>query len=137
MSCNGRACATACRPCAKAAAWRMRLCWNACRLERSSRARTKLPGVSRFRTFWRAFVVTCKVDMLKVCVLASSSSGNCTFIRTDKTRLLIDAGLSKRDTLARLAAIGESVDDLDAILITHEHSDHVAGLGALARHFEA
>src|SRR5271165_754899 len=74
--------------------------------------------------------------MLKVCVLASSSSGNCTFIRTEKTRLLIDAGLSKRDTLARLAAIGESIDDLDAILITHEHSDHVSGLGALARHFE-
>jgi len=74
--------------------------------------------------------------MVKVCVLGSGSSGNCTFIRTERTRLLVDAGLSKRETLTRLAAIGESVDDLDAILVTHEHSDHVGGLGPLARHFE-
>jgi len=66
-------------------------------------------------------------------VLASSSSGNCTFIRTGKTRILVDAGLSRRDVLARLAAIGEDAEKLDAILITHEHSDHVSGLVALAR----
>jgi phosphoribosyl 1,2-cyclic phosphodiesterase len=45
----------------------------------------------------------------------------------------VDAGLSKRDVLARLAAIGEDAEELDAILITHEHSDHVSGLVALAR----
>ena len=66
-------------------------------------------------------------------MLASSSSGNSTFIRTEKTRILVDAGLSKRDILARLAAIGEDAEKLDAILITHEHSDHVSGLVALAR----
>jgi phosphoribosyl 1,2-cyclic phosphodiesterase len=47
--------------------------------------------------------------------------------------VLIDAGLSRREITRRLAAIGESVDDLDAILVTHEHCDHVAGLAALAR----
>ena len=66
-------------------------------------------------------------------MLASSSSGNSTFIRTEKTRLLVDAGLSKRDVLARLAAIDEDAEKLDAILVTHEHSDHVSGLVTLAR----
>ncbi len=69
-------------------------------------------------------------------MLASSSSGNATFIRTERTRLLVDAGLSKRDVLARLAAIGEPAESLDAILISHEHSDHVSGLVALARHLD-
>jgi len=71
--------------------------------------------------------------IVQVCVLASSSSGNSTFIRTEKTRILIDAGLSRRDVLARLALIHEDAEKLDAILITHEHSDHVSGLVALAR----
>lgn len=66
-------------------------------------------------------------------MLASSSSGNSTFIRTEKTRILVDAGLSKRDILARLAAIDEDAEKLDAILVTHEHSDHVSGLVTLAR----
>lgn len=67
-------------------------------------------------------------------MLASSSSGNSTFIRTEKTRILVDAGLAKRDILARLAAIDEDAEKLDAILVTHEHSDHVSGLVTLARH---
>lgn len=71
--------------------------------------------------------------IVKICVLASSSSGNSTFIRTERTRILVDAGLSKRDILARLAAIGEDAALLNAILITHEHTDHVSGLVALAR----
>jgi len=70
-------------------------------------------------------------------VLASSSSGNSTFIRTERTRLLVDAGLSKRDLLARLEAIGESSESLDAILISHEHSDHTSGLVAIARQMNA
>ena len=69
-------------------------------------------------------------------MLASSSSGNSTFIAAGRTRLLIDAGLSRRDILARLAAIGEDVETLDAILISHEHSDHVSGLVSLARNRE-
>jgi len=66
-------------------------------------------------------------------VLASSSSGNSAFIRTERTRILVDAGLSKRDVLARLAAIDEDPERLDAILVTHEHTDHVSGLVSIAR----
>ncbi len=71
--------------------------------------------------------------IVKLCVLASSSSGNATFLAAGRTRLLIDAGLSRREILNRLTAIGEDPASLDAILITHEHSDHVSGLVALAR----
>lgn len=70
---------------------------------------------------------------VKVCILASSSSGNCAFIGTDRTRILIDAGLSRRETFARLEAIGEDPRRLDAIIVSHEHCDHVAGLSVLAK----
>jgi phosphoribosyl 1,2-cyclic phosphodiesterase len=66
-------------------------------------------------------------------VLASGSSGNAALVATENTRILLDAGLSMREIGKRLAAIGESLANLDAILITHEHSDHVAGLPVLAR----
>jgi phosphoribosyl 1,2-cyclic phosphodiesterase len=75
--------------------------------------------------------------IVKVCVLASSSSGNSTFIRTERTRILVDAGLGKRDLLARLDAIGESCDSLDAILVSHEHSDHTSGLVSVAKQMNA
>ena len=65
---------------------------------------------------------------MQVTILASGSSGNITLLETERTRLLIDAGLGKRETLARLAAIGKDVENLYGILITHEHSDHCGGL---------
>jgi phosphoribosyl 1,2-cyclic phosphodiesterase len=65
---------------------------------------------------------------LRVSILASGSSGNLTLLETERTRILVDAGLGKRETLARLAAVGREVDRLDAVLITHEHSDHCVGL---------
>lgn len=71
--------------------------------------------------------------MVAVTVLASGSRGNCTLISSSRTRLLVDAGLSCRELLRRLAGCGEDAHTLDAILITHEHSDHVAGLRVLAR----
>lgn len=71
--------------------------------------------------------------IIKVCVLASSSAGNSTFIATAKTRILLDAGLNRKETFARLAAIGEDPSKLDAIFITHEHSDHVCGLPVIGR----
>ncbi len=64
----------------------------------------------------------------RVTILASGSSGNCTLLETSQTRLLVDAGLGKRETLHRLAAIGRQVDQLDGILISHEHTDHIGGL---------
>jgi len=57
--------------------------------------------------------------------------GNCTLLETSQTRLLVDAGLSKRETLRRLAVIEQQCDRVDGILISHEHSDHISGLAAL------
>ena len=65
---------------------------------------------------------------LRVTILASGSSGNMTLLETGSTRLLIDAGIGKRETLARLEAVGAEIDRLDGILITHEHADHCSGL---------
>lgn len=70
---------------------------------------------------------------MKFCLLSSGSTANCTFISSGRTRLLIDAGLSRREVFNRLSAIGERAEDLDAILITHEHTDHIGGLVVLAR----
>ncbi len=66
-------------------------------------------------------------------VLASGSRGNCTLICAGRTRLLVDAGLSCRELLRRLALREESASGIDGILITHEHSDHVGGLNVLAK----
>jgi phosphoribosyl 1,2-cyclic phosphodiesterase len=71
--------------------------------------------------------------ILKFCVLASGSTGNAALLATDNTRILVDAGLSMLQLRKRLAAIGESLDAIDAILVTHEHSDHVSGLPVLGR----
>ena len=69
---------------------------------------------------------------VSVSVLASGSRGNCALVATTATRILVDAGLSGRETYKRLRALGERVEEISAILITHEHSDHVAGLERLA-----
>jgi phosphoribosyl 1,2-cyclic phosphodiesterase len=69
-------------------------------------------------------------------VLASGSSGNCSLLATDKTRLLIDAGLSVRELTRRLSLIDEQPEKLTAVIVTHEHSDHVCGLARLARKFD-
>lgn len=71
--------------------------------------------------------------MVKFCVLASGSSGNAALLSTGRTRILIDAGLSMKELGRRLALIGEDLAEIDAILITHEHSDHVSALPVLAR----
>ncbi len=69
----------------------------------------------------------------RMTVLASGSKGNCAIVASARTRLLVDAGLSCRETLKRMAAAGEDPQGLTAILISHEHSDHIAGLPVLAR----
>ena len=65
--------------------------------------------------------------------IASGSSGNCIYVGTDHTSVLIDAGISCRRITDALRDIDRSVQDLTAILVTHEHSDHIAGLGVLLR----
>ena len=68
----------------------------------------------------------------RLTILASGSSGNCAYLETDDTRLLIDAGLSARQIRQRLLKIGRTPEHLSGILITHEHTDHTQGLGVLA-----
>src|SRR5688572_27641513 len=63
-----------------------------------------------------------------ISVLGSGSRGNATFIKTDSARILIDAGLSRKELTKRLEAIGEDPDGIDAVLVTHEHNDHGSGL---------
>jgi phosphoribosyl 1,2-cyclic phosphodiesterase len=70
---------------------------------------------------------------MRMTVLASGSKGNSTVISGGRTSVLVDAGLSCRELLKRMAIAGEDPAKLDAILITHEHIDHVAGLAVLAR----
>ena len=66
-------------------------------------------------------------------VLASGSRGNATVITGGRTRVLVDAGLSCRELMRRMQAAEEDPCALDAILVTHEHQDHVQGLPVLAR----
>ena len=69
--------------------------------------------------------------------MASGSSGNATLLETERTCLLVDAGLGRKETLRRLAAIGKSPERVDGILISHEHTDHASGLPQLLNHWGA
>lgn len=72
---------------------------------------------------------------MRISVFASGSSGNCAFFACDGMSVLIDAGISARRICSFLAAEGLSVSGLDGILITHEHTDHIAGLATLVRRY--
>jgi phosphoribosyl 1,2-cyclic phosphodiesterase len=65
-------------------------------------------------------------------ILGSGSSGNCAYVETSETRILVDAGFSARQIRQRLAEIGRTPENLTGIIVTHEHSDHVQGLRILA-----
>ena len=71
--------------------------------------------------------------MMKMTVLASGSKGNSTLVSSGRTRILVDAGLSCRELLNRMRAAGEDPEALTAVLISHEHLDHINGLSVLAR----
>lgn len=71
---------------------------------------------------------------MRFSVLASGSAGNAAFIRSGDTRILVDCGLSVRELTKRMAEIGEHPADLTAIIVTHEHGDHVGGLVRLAKY---
>jgi len=73
--------------------------------------------------------------MIKFCSLFSGSSGNSIFLGTDNAKLLIDAGLSAKRVIEALVSIGENPRELSAILVTHEHSDHIKGAGVISRKF--
>jgi phosphoribosyl 1,2-cyclic phosphodiesterase len=65
-------------------------------------------------------------------ILGSGSSGNCAYVETESSRVLVDAGFSPRQIRQRLATIGRTPENLTAIFITHEHADHISGLFGLA-----
>lgn len=71
--------------------------------------------------------------MIRFCLLGSGSSGNATLIESNGTKILIDNGLSFRQLEARTQQVGVSLDGLKAVFVTHEHMDHVGGLGVLTR----
>src|SRR5207237_9990122 len=71
--------------------------------------------------------------MFGFCPLASGSKGNCIYVGSKTTRVLIDAGMSASMTIERLQEIGVMADTIQAILITHEHSDHIKGIITLSK----
>ncbi len=73
---------------------------------------------------------------MRLCSIASGSSGNCIYVGSDTTHLLVDVGLSGKRTEQGLKELDLSMQDIDGIFITHEHSDHIAGLGVLSRKYE-
>lgn len=74
--------------------------------------------------------------MLKFCSLYSGSSGNCLYVESNGSKILIDSGISCKKICEGLASIGSSIEKIDAILITHEHSDHVQSLGMVSKKFD-
>lgn len=73
--------------------------------------------------------------MIKFCSLFSGSSGNSLFFSNGETRLLLDAGLSAKKIIQALCSIGENPSELSAVLISHEHTDHIRGAGIISRKF--
>lgn len=73
---------------------------------------------------------------MRMCSIASGSSGNCIYVGSDKTHLLIDTGISKKRIEEGLGKLEIKGGELDGILITHEHSDHIQGLGVFSRKYE-
>lgn len=73
--------------------------------------------------------------MFKFCSLFSGSTGNCSLIETENSKILIDAGGSAKKIDSALSLIGISINDIDAILVTHEHIDHVKSLGTISKKY--
>lgn len=74
--------------------------------------------------------------MIRFALLGSGSEGNALIVQVGSTTLLMDCGFSVSETISRLARLGLQAEQLDAILVTHEHSDHIAGVARLARRFD-
>ncbi|MDE7249136.1 MAG: MBL fold metallo-hydrolase, partial [Lachnospiraceae bacterium] len=73
---------------------------------------------------------------MRLCSIASGSSGNCIYVGSDTTHLLVDVGISGKRTEEGLKELDLSMRDIDGIFITHEHADHIAGLWVLSRNYE-
>ncbi|MCP4379607.1 MAG: MBL fold metallo-hydrolase, partial [bacterium] len=73
---------------------------------------------------------------MKVISLQSGSNGNCIYVETERLKLLIDAGISGKRAEQRLGEFGRDIRDVDAILISHDHGDHIACAGIYQRKFK-
>ena len=73
--------------------------------------------------------------MLNFCSLYSGSSGNSMFVESENTKLLIDVGMSCKKIEEALQSIDKNINTIDAILITHEHSDHIKGLSTISKKY--
>jgi len=73
---------------------------------------------------------------MKVCAIASGSSGNCTFISNKKIKILIDVGISLKNIVNNLKCNDIDIKDIDAIFITHEHIDHIKSVGVISRNYD-
>ena len=109
---------------------------NACHplhLPATKKCRYRRSAVSSIECSWIESRSGERTTSLRICSLGSGSGGNATFVATARTRLLVDAGFSFRELTKRLRAIGEEPEQLDGVLISHEHSDHVKGLLQIAK----
>ena len=73
---------------------------------------------------------------MRMCSIASGSSGNCIYVGSDHTHLLVDTGISRKRIEEGLKKLEIKGEEIDGVLITHEHSDHIQGLGVLSRKYE-
>lgn len=75
-------------------------------------------------------------NAFNISILASGSTGNSLYLESPRKRILVDAGLSGKKITSLLAEVDRKPEDLDAILVTHEHRDHIHGVGVLARKYK-
>lgn len=92
-------------------------------------------GFSAPRLIWKDTIER-PVTSVRMVVLGSSSSGNSTLVETGEGSVLVDAGFSCREITRRLSTVGVDAGDLRAVLLTHEHTDHVSGVRVLARRYD-
>lgn len=74
--------------------------------------------------------------MIEFCSLASGSSGNCLYVETPNVAVLVDCGISGKKVTDTLNEIGKTQDKIKAVLVTHDHSDHISGVGIISRKFK-
>ena len=73
---------------------------------------------------------------MRICSIASGSSGNCTYVGSGDTNILIDAGVSRKRIVEGLKKIGVAPEQLNGIFVTHEHSDHIQGINMMVKMFD-
>jgi len=76
-----------------------------------------------------------ELKMFNFCSLYSGSTGNCLFVQSNETRILIDAGVSQKKIETALASFNVSFENINAILVTHEHSDHIKNIGSISKKY--